>query len=246
MRIFTNSSSRCSERILSASHDPNKYSASIVFKLKDFFEKNKVSFYARQEVGYSEKVTETSVLCIKDNKLTFRYDMTGKVIAMGILDKDSKIKNATVYTYDVFDSIYRLLKKNQDTSFQILYPIYKILKKKGRKPNPDKSFTLKGEFSHYNVNKNNVCYINTLSDEHVNFKNIVLIYEEFYKGKAEEGNHWSKSYNLTGGFAIIENIWRETKRSYAGTSYSTVLRRVGDILSPEEKLFLNNYKKMRD
>lgn len=224
----------------------NKSAASIIFKLKNFFENTEEVFYARQELGYYGGSVDPEVICIKDNKLTFCYDIIGKVISIDIWDEQQKIKIINVYAYDVFRHIYKLLKENRETSFDVLYPLYKILKKLGRKQNSDGSFTLKGEFSHYNVNHNNICYINTISDRHINFENIILIYEKFYKDNYSEGNHWSREYSLTNGFAIIESVWRETKLSYAGRTDSTILRRVGDELSIEEKLFLNNYNKIKD
>ncbi len=95
------------------------------------------------------------------------FSLIGNYIDIEIHDTEWGKKFYLIYSLDIIGDFYEALKNANNMSFIVNFDIYKFLEKLGYKKNEDASITLRNNYSNYNVNIRNICYVN---DEYMEFE----------------------------------------------------------------------------
>ncbi|HDM8199145.1 TPA: hypothetical protein P0E36_005351 [Vibrio harveyi] len=187
----------------------------------------------------------------KDSNNSFD-PIIGKIIVIDARKNSYGYEFRTIYSFDMLGDFKKELDSKKGNVFSTKLPIYKFLKMIGRKVEYDNSIKIKSEYGELCISEDNICYRTDISSSELNFDNIALIFDNFYKNidlpayDPQEGG--KKSYYTMDKISIIrmENHVKVSYRMTTSGDYdkwvpSTVLK-IGDKLTEEQISFLNSTK----
>jgi hypothetical protein len=182
------------------------------------------------------------LLCKKENGSI--NSLVGKYIFAEIVNTQYGYQIELISSFDIITEFQKLLDDNKGVAFSTQLPIYDFLNDRGCTVEPDCSIRLKSPYDYYHILKkygSTVCFKKTTEKNILNFENIHIIFDTFFKGK--EPPEWNiddiTRYALR-HTAIVESGHRTHKTT--GKKIRSIERdvlRIGDPLPNEYIEFLN-------
>lgn len=160
--------------------------------------------------------------------------------------------------FDIVFEFEKELREKKYADFITALPIYEFLAKIGRSKNSDESISLTGEWygrKIFNVDRSSFCVIEKYDYERLNYRNIELIFNNFYKNKPlpkqtdEDEKPLRYEMQKYSGIFLVKYVDRvhsnfhksRSRNDYCGESYGNEIK-LGELLSDEQKKFLADLK----